>query len=60
MLRYLEELFYPAPTKIIYCYGEYQKEFGELPLGVKLMEGFPEHLKDMVRGTIIRSLSWTI
>ena len=25
MLRHLEELFYPVPTKIIYCYGEYQK-----------------------------------
>ena len=50
MLRHLEELFYPVPTKIIYCYGEYQKKFDELPSNVELMEGFPENLSDMVRG----------
>ena len=50
MLRYLEELFYPVPTKIIYCYGEYQKEFEELPPNVELTEGFPDHLNNMVRG----------
>ncbi len=26
LLRHTDELFYPVPTKIIYCYGEYQKE----------------------------------
>ena len=46
----LEELFYPAPTKVIYCYREYQKEFVELPPNVELMEGFPDNLSDMVRG----------
>ena len=50
MLRHLEELFYPVPTKIIYCYGEYQKKFDELPSNVELMEGFPDNLSDMVRG----------
>ena len=50
MLRHLEELFYPVPTKIIYCYGEYQKKFDELPWNVELMEGFPDNLSDMVRG----------
>ena len=50
MLRYLQELFYPVPTKIIYCYEEYQKEFDELPPNVELTEGFPDHLSDMVRG----------
>ena len=50
MLRYLEELFYPVPTKIIYCYGEYQKDFDELPPNVELTEGFPDHLNDMVWG----------
>ena len=49
MLRHLEELFYPVPTKIIYCYGEYQKKFDELPSNVELMEGFPDNLSDMVR-----------
>ena len=50
MLHHLEELFYPVPTKIIYCYGEYQKKFDELPSNVELMEGFPDNLNDMVRG----------
>ena len=42
MLQHLDELFYLVPTKIKYCYGEYQKEFGELPSNVlgKLSEGF--------------------
>ena len=30
LLQHSNELFYPIPTKIIYCYGEYQKEFEEL------------------------------
>ena len=50
MLHHLEELFYPVPTKIIYCYGEYQREFDKLPPHVELMEGFPDNLSDMVRG----------
>ena len=48
MLRHLEELFYPVPTKIIYCYGEYQKEFDELPFNVQSVEGFPDNLSEMV------------
>ena len=56
MLRYLEKLFYPVPTKIIYCYGEYQKEFDELPPNVELTEGFPDHLNEMVRGHDHRSV----
>ena len=41
MLQHLDKLFYLVPTKIKYCYGEYQKEFGELPSNVfgKLSEG---------------------
>ena len=50
MLRHLEELFYPVPTKVIYMYGVYQKEFDELPPSVELVEGFPDNLSDMVRG----------
>ena len=41
VLRHLGELFYPVPTKIIYCYGEYHREFDELPPNMELMEGFP-------------------
>ena len=50
MLRHLEELFYPVPTKVIYMYGVYQKEFDELPPNVELVEGFPDNLTDMIRG----------
>ena len=46
MLRHLKELFYPVPTKII-CYGEYDKEFDELPPNVELIEGFPYNLSDI-------------
>ena len=44
------KLFYPVPTKIIYCYGEYQKKLNELPPYVELMQGYPDNLNDMVRG----------
>ena len=40
MLRHLEELFHPIATKIIYCYGAYQKQFDELLANVELVEGF--------------------
>ena len=58
MLCHLKELFYPVPTKI-YCYGEYDKEFDELPPNVELIEGFPYNLSDMVRAhdnSLIRDL----
>ena len=50
MLRHLEEMFHPVPTKIIYCYGTHQKEFDELPPNVELVEGFPDNLTEMTRG----------
>ena len=46
---YLNELFHPVPSKVIYCYGEYQKEFDELH-GVEFIEGFPEDLNELTRG----------
>ena len=49
MLRNLEELFDPVPSKVLYCYGEYQKEFDELPPNVEVMDGFPDNLNDMLR-----------
>jgi hypothetical protein len=42
-------LFNPVPTKIIYCYGEYQKEFAELQ-NVELIEGFPSNLNELTQG----------
>ena len=50
MLRHLEELFDPVPTKIIYCYGEYQKEFNEFLPKVELMEGFPNNVHELTKG----------
>ena len=49
LLRHLNELFYPVPTKVIYCYGEYQKEFDELH-GVDFIEGFPTDLTQLTQG----------
>ena len=53
MICHLEELFNPVPTKIIYCYGEYQKEFDEflrIVPNVELVEGFPSNLYDLIEG----------
>ena len=49
LLYYLNDLFHPVPSKVIYCYGEYQKEFDELH-GVDFIEGFPEDLNELTRG----------
>ena len=49
MLKHVEELFYPVPTKVIYCYGEYQKEFDELS-NIDLVEGFPHDLYELTKG----------
>ena len=49
LLRHLKELFYPVPTKVIYRYGEYQKEFDELH-GVDFIEGFPTDLTQLTQG----------
>ena len=44
LLYYLNDLFHPVPSKVVYCYGEYQKEFDQLH-GVEFIEGFPEDLR---------------
>ena len=49
LLYYLNDLFHPVPSKVIYCYGEYQKEFDQLH-GVEFIEGFPEDLNALTRG----------
>ena len=53
MLRHAEELFNTVPTKIIYCYGIYQKEFEQMLQSMPnltLVGGFPENLCEMTRG----------
>ena len=53
MLYSLNELFYPVPSKIIYCYGEPQAEFGEMESKIQnitFVQGFPENLLDIVEG----------
>ena len=50
MLRNLEYLFSSIPSKIIYSYGVYQKEFAELSKtvpNIQFVEGFPNDLYDM-------------
>ena len=49
LLYHLNELFHPVPSKVIYCYGEYQKEFDELR-GVEFIEGFPQDLNQLTQG----------
>ena len=50
ILQNMGELFEPVPTKIMYCYGEYQKEFGELSPSVEMIEGFPDDIGSLTRG----------
>ena len=52
MLCHLEELFTPIPSKIIYCYGIYQKELDELArdLPNKELIGFPNNLYELIEG----------
>ena len=50
ILHHLSEIFHPVPTKVIYCYGEYQKEFDELFPYVQLVEGFPNDVGKLTRG----------
>ena len=50
MLRKLEYLFSSIPSKIIYSYGVYQKEFAELSKtvpNIQFVERFPNDLYDM-------------
>ena len=51
MLCRLKELFDPVPTKIIYCYREYQVAFddmGRTISNIDFVEGFPHNLHDML------------
>ena len=50
MLYYLEEMFYPCPEKVFYCYGEYQKEFAQLHPNIDLIEGFLNDVGKLVKG----------
>ena len=50
MLNHLEELFHPLPSKIVYCYGEYQKEFDEFHPDVELIQGFPNDVNELMKG----------
>jgi hypothetical protein len=50
ILQNARELFDSASTKIIYCYGEYQKEFEELSPCVEMIEGFPDDIGSLTRG----------
>ena len=51
MLLHRDELFNPVPSKIVYCYGEYQSAFDDLMQkipNISFVQGFPENLYDML------------
>ena len=50
MLNHLEEMFHPLPSKIVYCYGEYQKEFDEFHPNVELIQGIPNDVNELIKG----------
>ena len=53
MLKKFRRTVPPIPTQVIYCFGQPQKEFNELIKivpKIKLFEGFPDDLYDMVNG----------
>jgi hypothetical protein len=41
LIRHSNELIYPPPERILYCYGEFQPSFLELPQ-VEFHEGLPD------------------
>ena len=53
MLRNLNELFDPVPSRIIYCYGEYQHAFDDMVQtipNIYFTEGFPDNLYGILEG----------
>ena len=53
MLYNLDELFTPVPSKIVYCYGEYQPIFDEMKYkipDISFVEGLPEDLYHILEG----------
>ncbi len=49
MLRNLKEMINPEPTKVIWCYGEYQEKFASLPSGVILADGLVNGINEIDR-----------
>ena len=41
LIRHADELIHPPPERILYCYGEFQPSFLELPQ-IEFHEGFPD------------------
>ena len=53
ILRNLNELFDPVPSRIIYCYGEYQHAFDDMVQtipNIYFTEGFPDNLYGILEG----------
>ena len=53
MLHNRNELFDPVPSKIVYCYGEYQQAFDDMSVTIPnicFTEGFPDNLYGMLEG----------
>ena len=50
MLNNLDELFYPVPSRTVYCHGEYQPLFDDMLQtipNISFVQGIPEDLYDM-------------
>jgi hypothetical protein len=53
MLYNLNDLFDPVPSKIVYCYGEYQEIFNDMTRtipNIYFTEGFPDNLYGILEG----------
>ncbi len=53
MLYNMNELFNPVPSKILYCYGEYQSEFEKMAQiipNISFIKGFPDNVYDILEG----------
>ena len=47
LLENLGSMVKPKPTKVIWCYGEYQSRFEELPEWVTLVEGLEKGMEEI-------------
>lgn len=52
IIKHADEMIQPSPTKIIWCYGIYQREFDKWP-NVEFMEGLPNSAEDIASGSLL-------
>lgn len=52
LIKHADEMISPRPTKIIWCYGIYQREFDKWP-NVEFREGLPSSAADIESGSLL-------